>query len=157
LVGTKKYTWNRSILLVIIGLIGLFVGGQLIVENAVTLATIAGLSEALIGLTVVAIGTSLPELVTSVVAVLHKQEGIAIGNVIGSNVFNILWVLGITSIIQPLPISAALRFDMLIMLAVTALLLAFILLSRTYLLRRWHGYTFLLLFCIYLGYIAYRG
>lgn len=153
----KEMAWNKSLVLIVIGLAGLFLGGQLLVKNATTLATIAGLSEALIGLTIVAIGTSLPELVTSVVAVRRKHDGIAIGNVIGSNVFNILWVLGITSVIQPLPISTALRFDMLIMLGATAVLLGLILLSRDYLLRRWHGITFLLLFGVYLGYIMYRG
>jgi len=153
----KEYSWALSIGLIIFGCAGLLLGGEWVVDNALSVARIIGFSETLVGLTIVAIGTSLPELVTSIVAAVHKQDGIAVGNVIGSNVFNILWVLGFTSMIQPLPVSSALNFDMLIMLAVTGLPLGCIALNRKHLLRRWHGVSFLLLYIVYLIYIVNRG
>ncbi len=95
----KDVSWLKCALFILIGLVCVIAGGQLTVNGAKSLARMAGLSETVIGLTVVAIGTSLPELVTSVVAARKKQNDIAVGNVIGSNVFNILFILGISSVI----------------------------------------------------------
>lgn len=93
----------QSILLMILGVVGLYFGGQLMVDGAVGVAKNAGLTDRVIGLTIVAVGTSLPELATSVVAAIKKQSGLAIGNVIGSNILNVFLILGITAIIEPLP------------------------------------------------------
>lgn len=116
--------------LVVIGLLALLVGARLLIDGAVAIARDFGLSEVFIGLTIVAVGTSLPELATSLVAALRRQSDIAIGNVVGSNIFNILGILGVTAIIAPIPVAARfLAFDLPVML-VASLLLAGLLLFR---------------------------
>ncbi len=94
---------GRALVYICVGLFGLMSGGQLIVSGAVSLARFLGVSEAVIGLSVVAVGTSLPELATSVIAARRGNADIAVGNVVGSNIFNVLFVLGISAVIQPLP------------------------------------------------------
>lgn len=110
-VPTKEYGLPRSILLVIAGLIGLSVGGKWIVDGAVHLALNLGMSQSLVGLTIVAIGTSLPELATSAVAAHKRNVEIAVGNVVGSNIFDIFFVLGISSTIKPLPFNTRGNID----------------------------------------------
>lgn len=108
---------------ILLGLVGLAVGANLLVEGAVNIARALGVSETVIGLTLVAIGTSLPELVTSVMAAFRKQADVAIGNVIGSNTFNLLSILGVTAVIAPMQVPAQiLGFDLWVMLAVSLLL-----------------------------------
>lgn len=153
----KQYGIVSSIGMTIVGLGGLVLGGQLLVSGAVDIAKAAGLSEALIGLTIVAIGTSLPELATSVVAALRKQADIAIGNIIGSNIFNIFFVLGTTSTITALPISSALNFDILVSIIATALLFIFMFTGGKRKLVRWEGILFVLLYVAYLTYLVMRG
>jgi cation:H+ antiporter len=116
--------------LVVVGLLALLVGARLLIDGAIAIARDFGLSEAFIGLTIVAVGTSLPELATSLVAALRRQSDIAIGNVVGSNIFNILGILGATAIIAPIPVAARfLAFDLPVML-VASLPLAGLLLFR---------------------------
>ncbi|HSF64259.1 MAG TPA: calcium/sodium antiporter [Paracoccaceae bacterium] len=116
---------------IIAGLIGLGIGAQLLVDGAVNIARDLGVSETVIGLTLVAIGTSLPELVTSVMAAIRKQADVAMGNVIGSNIFNILAILGITAVIAPMDVPAQLlTFDLWVMLGVAALLVPFAVMGR---------------------------
>lgn len=153
----KQYGLLPSIGMTIVGLGGLVLGGQLLVSGAVDIAKAAGLSEALIGLTIVAIGTSLPELATSVVAALRKQADIAIGNIVGSNIFNIFFVLGTTSTITALPISSALNFDILVSIIATALLFIFMFTGGKRKLVRWEGILFVLLYVAYLTYLVMRG
>ena len=153
----KQYGVLLSIGLTIGGLAALVFGGRLLVTGAIDIAKAAGISEALIGLTIVAIGTSLPELATSVVAALRKQADIAIGNVVGSNIFNVFFVLGTTSVILPLPISAALNFDILVSIIATGLLFLFMFVGRKHKLMRWEGIVFLLLYAAYLAYLIMRG
>lgn len=112
----------KSSLFIIIGILGLFGGGKLLVDNAVNLAQMAGWSEMLIGVTIVAVGTSLPELATSVIAARKGQSDIAVGNIVGSNIFNIFWILGLTSIISPLPINPGTNFDLIAETVATILL-----------------------------------
>ena len=115
--------WLLAVM-VIAGLAGAILGARLLVQGAVILAQAAGLSESVIGLTIVAVGTSLPELVACVVAVLRRHMDVAIGNVVGSNIYNVLGILGITAIIHPIKVAPEIaRFDIGIMLGVTALLL----------------------------------
>jgi cation:H+ antiporter len=117
----------RTLLSLFGGLAGLFIGADLLVDTATKIARDFGISEAVIGLTIVAIGTSLPELATSVVAAFRKQSQVALGNVVGSNIFNILAILGITAIIIPVPIAAQISgFDIPLMLAVTVFIAALI-------------------------------
>jgi len=108
--------------LIIIGLIALIAGGKMVVTSAVFMATSIGVSEKLIGLTIIAAGTSLPELATSVVAALKKNSDIAIGNIIGSNIFNIFFILGISAIVRPIPYDIAFNRDIYLLLGGTVLL-----------------------------------
>lgn len=116
---------------IIVGVVGLYFGAEWFVEGAKNIATLMGISERVIGLTIVALGTSLPELVTSVVAAFRKQMDMALGNIIGSNVFNILSILGITSIIIPIQVSPEIiRVDMIWMLIITAMLFPMMVIFR---------------------------
>ena len=135
--------------LIVGGLAALLIGSRLLIEGAVSLATHFGVSEVVIGLTLVAFGTSLPELVTSLVAIVRRHGDVAIGNVLGSNLFNILGVMGITAVVVPIPVPAQiLRFDVWVMLAAAIVLLPFVMqwirLGRTF------GVIF---FASYLAYI----
>ena len=135
----------------ILGAVGLYFGSEFLVANSVIIAKYFGLSEFVIGITIVALGTSLPELVTSVIAILKGQSSISIGNLIGSNIFNVFAVLGITSLVRPLDADASLLIsDLPIMLGVTLLLGLFLFISRK--LRRIEG---VLLIGIYLIYLAF--
>lgn len=150
-----------SIVLAIIGLAAIIFGGDLVVENASIIAKELGMSEALVGLTIVAVGTSLPELVTSVVASIKKENDIAVGNVIGSNIFNILLILGTSSTISSLPISQITAlginktlFDLLVVLLSGVLVFIISRFSKT--LKKWHGVIFILLYVAYLSFIIVR-
>jgi cation:H+ antiporter len=156
-VDVKSYKPWQMIIMISGGLIGLGIGGKLVVDNAVNLATIFGVSEALIGLTIVALGSSLPELVTAVVAVSKKHTDIAIGNVVGSNIFNIFWILGLSSVIKPLAFTPALNMDVLITLAITLILFAAIFIGEKNVLKKWEGITFLSLYIIYIAFLIFRG
>lgn len=149
-----EYSYIWSTLFIIGGLVGLVLGGKLLVDQAVFLATFFGLSQAVIGLTVVAIGTSLPELATSVVAARRGQVDIAVGNVIGSNIFNIFWILGVTALIAPLPITATFVPDVLFELFVSSLLFLVMFVGRKHTLTRWEGWAFVALYAGYLTYLV---
>lgn len=144
-----------SVVLALVGLAAIIFGGDLVVDSASNIAMEFGMSETLVGLTIVAVGTSLPELVTSVVAAIKKENDIAVGNVIGSNIFNVLLILGTTSTIAPLVIGSAVMIDLLILLC-TGLLA--ILVSQFFKdMKRWHGIVFLALYVAYIAYIIIRG
>lgn len=153
----KKYSLWRSILMVVAGIIGLAVGGQWIVDGAIKIAYRLGMSESLIGLTIVAVGTSLPELAASAVAAYKKNSDIAIGNIIGSNIFNIFWILGISSIIRPIVFSPLLNFDIYFMFIITIMLLLFMFVGRKNVLQRWQGVTMIGVYIIYIIYLIERG
>ncbi|HEX6110744.1 MAG TPA: calcium/sodium antiporter [Geminicoccaceae bacterium] len=128
-------------------------GARFLVAGAIELAAAAGISEAVIGLTVVAVGTSLPELVTSVMAVQRRQGDIAVGNIVGSNIYNILGILGLTALVQPLSVPQdILRLDLWVMLGVTALLIVFAVTGWR--LSRWEGGLLLAGYLTYLGVLA---
>ena len=128
----------RDFGLVVAGCLGLVVGGYAIVEGAVGVGTALGVSEVVIGLTVVAIGTSLPELATSVVAAIRQEADIAVGNVIGSNIFNLAGILGVTSIVAPIPIERAVLTHELVAVTIMSVAL-FPLVRMAWRLRRWEG------------------
>jgi cation:H+ antiporter len=113
----------KAILFVVGGIIALFVGGKFVVDGAVKIAQAFNMSEAFIGLTVVAVGTSLPELVTSAMAAYRKNSDIAVGNVVGSNIFNIFWILGLSATISPLPFNAGSNFDAFMIIVSTLLII----------------------------------
>lgn len=138
--------------LITIGLGGLILGGQLVVVNSVEIANALGISEKIIGLTIVAAGTSLPELVTSIVAAAKKNSDIAIGNVIGSNIFNILLILSISSIIRPIEYNPKFNLDLLILIGGTVFLFTSMLTGQRKRLDRWEAG---ILFGFYIIYTAY--
>lgn len=138
--------------LIIVGLGGLILGGQLVVVYSVEIAKALGLSEKIIGLTIVAAGTSLPELVTSIVAATKKNSDIAIGNVIGSNIFNILLILSISSIIRPIEYNPKFNLDLLILIGGTAFLFTSMLTGERKKLDRWEAGV---LFGFYIMYVTY--
>ncbi len=137
---------------VAIGLAGLVLGGWLIVANATLIAKQLGMSEALIGLTVVAIGTSLPELATSSVAAYKGNADIAIGNVVGSNIFNIFFILGITSTIHPIPCETGSNVEVLVLVVASLLLFLSMFTGRRRSVDRWEGVVFVLLYIAFIGY-----
>ncbi|MDH5610369.1 MAG: calcium/sodium antiporter [Cyclobacteriaceae bacterium] len=140
--------------LIIIGLGGLLLGGQLVVVNSVGIASALGVSEKIIGLTIVAAGTSLPELVTSIVAVTKKNSDIAIGNVIGSNIFNILLILSISSIIKPIEYNPKFNLDMLILIGGTVFLFTSMLTGQRKKLDRWEAGVLFGFYTIYTTYLV---
>lgn len=139
------------------GVLALFIGGKWVVDGAVRIAGILGMSEALIGLTVIAVGTSLPELVTSVVAAYRGNTDIAVGNVVGSNIFNLLWVLGLSATIRPLPFQVPSNVDILMIIVSSTLLLVALVFSRKWLIARPTGALFLLIYAAYTAYLIWRG
>ena len=142
---------TRIALFIVLGLVALVGGGKLFVEGACGIARAAGVSEAVIGLTLVAGGTSLPELATSIVAARKGQSALAIGNVVGSNIFNIFFILGVCASVKPLAVEGLTIVDF-AMLTASALL--FWLFSRSsYRLSRWEGWTMLLAYAMYLGWL----
>jgi cation:H+ antiporter len=145
----KIYGTGLSIGMVALGLVMLIGGGKLVVDSAITIAHQYGLSEKLIGLTILAAGTSLPELATSAVAAYRRNTDIAIGNVIGSNIFNIFFILGITGLIHPIPYNAAMNFDLYVLMGSTVILMIFMFTLNTRKLDRWEAIMMLA------GYIAY--
>jgi cation:H+ antiporter len=131
--------WGMTILALIAGIIGLYIGGELVSRNAQILAKNWGMSESTIGLTVVATATSLPELITSIVAALKKNSGIAIGNVLGSNILNIFMVLGISALITPLPFDPIMNKQLMILFAANILMFMFVFTGKGRKISRWEG------------------
>lgn len=138
------------------GLVGLMVGGKLFVDGAVQIAHILGMSERVIGLTIVAIGTSMPELVTSVVAARKGQNDIAVGNIVGSNIFNIFWILGLSAVISPIKVPEASFTDIYMCIGATLLLFLALFIGRKNNLERWQGIIFVMVYASYLTYLI-RG
>lgn len=145
----------RSLIYVVLGLVGLILGSNVFVDRASHLAQSLGVSEAIIGLTIVAMGTSLPELATSIVAARKGNSGIAIGNVLGSNVFNILFILGTTGFIAPMTISGITNIDLGMMLL--GMVLLWIMSFTKLTIQRWEGAVMTVLFTAYLSYLIYQA
>lgn len=145
---------SLSLVLAIGGLIALIGGGKLFVNAAVLVAQLMGISEAVIGLTIVAVGTSMPELATSVVATIKGENDIAIANVVGSNIFNILGILGVAPLIAPIKSAGISMVDMYMMLGVSVLLIAFM---KPLKINRWMGAFFLVIYAAYTTFLFYKG
>lgn len=153
----QKRPFPIALIMIIAGITGLALGGKWVVDGAVDIARMFGLSEALIGLTIVAIGTSLPELATSAVAAFKKNTDIAIGNVVGSNIFNIFWVLGLSAIIKPLPFVPAINTDILVFLFATLLLFIFSFTGTKRHVDRFEGSIFIVCYIVYIVFLILRG
>ena len=145
----QELPWGKTILQLVLGIVGLYFGGELVSNNAQKLALSWGMSESTVGLTVVATATSLPELITSIVAALKKNSAIAIGNVLGSNILNIFMVLGVSSLIIPLPFDTKMNQQLLILFAASAIMLTTIFTGKGRKISRFEG------FILTLGYVAF--
>lgn len=149
-----KLTLIKSLILIILGIVSVIIGGQLVVKNSIILAKTIGISDTIIGLTIVALGTSLPELTTSIMAAKKGEHGLAIGNAIGSNIINILLILGVSSIISPLNINSHNIQDAIIFAVINIVILLYLLLKKQ--LKKGLGIALFLTYIIYLVYINIR-
>ncbi len=139
----------RSIVFIVLGIIGLALGGRWVVNSAVSIADSFGISQKVIGLTLVALGTSLPELVTSIVAAMKKQTDIILGNVVGSNIFNLLWILGVTALISPIRFEQKYNSDLAMMVFASILLLVFLFIGKKKVIGRIEGLIFVMIYTAY--------
>jgi cation:H+ antiporter len=146
----KPYSIFKTLLLIVLGCAGLFFGGDWVSDGALQVAAALGISESAIGLTIVAAATSLPELVTAIVAALKKNIGIVMGNVLGSNIINIFMVLGVTAVIHPLEFNTKLNLDILLVLLANFVLLALIFLGKGLRLSKIEGVAFIGIYCIFI-------
>ncbi len=145
-----------AILLTLAGLGIVIFGARLLVFAAIDLAEAAGVSETIIGLTIVAIGTSLPELITSIMAAIRKESDVAFGNIVGSNIYNVFGILGVTALVQPIPMPPEIiRLDVWVMVGATILMLVFA--ATSWRLSRGEGATLLAAYTSYIGYLAYSA
>lgn len=156
----SKYTLNKSnpiisVILIVFGLSLIIGGGNFVVESASNIAALFGISQKLIGLTIVAIGTSLPELVTSVVASIKGDSGIAVGNVIGSNIFNILFVLGFSAVLSPIPVDISYMLDLVVMIIATLLVFVFSYTGNK--INKKEAFIAIVIYIIYMYYSIMRG
>jgi cation:H+ antiporter len=149
----KEYRLLKSSLGLVGGFAALFIGAKLVVDSAVTLAAKLGISESFVGLTIVAAGTSLPELATSAVAAAKKNCDIAVGNVVGSNIFNVFLILGLSATISPLPFQPANNIDICVAILASLLLFIFMFSGKKRSLDRWEGAVFLVLYASYIAFL----
>lgn len=154
---TQEISTSKSMVFVVMGFVGLVIGGKWIVDGAVAIAETFNVSQSVIGLTVVAIGTSLPELATSALAAYKRQTDIAIGNVIGSNIFNIFWILGFSSIIRPLPFLGSSNVDIFMVILSSAILFFIMFIGKKHTVERWQGVSMVILYIAYLTYLIFRA
>lgn len=147
--GQESMSWGKTIIELVFGIVGLYIGGELVSRNASILAINWGMSESTVGLTIVATATSLPELITSVVAALKKNSAIAIGNVLGSNILNIFMVLGVSSLITPLPFDTKMNQQLMILFAANAIMLTTVFTGKGRKISRFEGGI------LTLGYVAF--
>jgi len=156
-IPTKRYSMIRILVTMIVGLFGLIIGSRWVVSGAAGLAEKLGVSQSLIGLTIVAVGTSLPELATSAMAAYKKNPDIAVGNVVGSNIFNIFFILGVSSIIRPIPFEAGSNINVGVAIIASLLLFLCMFTGKKRMLDRWEGCVFLVLYAGYLCFLIVRG
>ncbi len=152
----KMKNWQAYVL-VLLGLVALGLGSKLFVDNAVTIAKSLGVSELFIGLTIVALGTSMPELVTNIIAARKKQVELVIGNVVGSNIFNIFFILGVTALIQTIPLTGENLADILVLFATTLLLFLFVFVFKKRTISRIEGAFMIVCYVLYLTFLIIRG
>ena len=157
--GDKKDVESnfQIVLGLIAGIVGIYFGGRFVVDGAILIAGQFGLSEFLISSTIIAIGTSLPELVVCVVAALRKNVDLAIGNIVGSNIFNVLWVFGIIPFVGVLRIPDFVLFDIGVMFLATLLLFIFMFIGKKGELSKTEGIVFLLFYILYIWFVVVRG
>lgn len=153
----KKLTLPNIMLLIALGLFGLTIGSNIAVNNAISIARLLNVSETLIGFTLVAVGTSLPELVTNISAARKKKSDIVLGNIVGSNIFNIFFVLGLTSLVKDIPIKAMQTVDIVILLMATLLLFISVFVWKRHTIGRKEGTIMILCYIAYTAFLFIRG
>lgn len=149
----QVYRWPQIAVYVLVGLGLLVLGSQFLIESCVTLARLWGMSERVIALTIVSAGTSLPELATTVTAALRREHDIAFGNIVGSNIFNILWIMSFTALLKPVPVSTSSLNDLYMAIGATLMLYGVIYVGKKYHIERWQGAAMLLTYVGYVGYL----
>lgn len=155
--GEKQFGTMKSIFMIIGGILLLSIAGKWIVDGAVKIAYEFDISETMIGLTIVAVGTSLPELAASAVAAYKKKPELAVGNVVGSCIFNIFLVLGLCSVIKPIPFQQGNNRDVSVMIFASLMLFIFMFTGKRRLLDRWKGAVFVVLYILYIVYLVFRA
>lgn len=153
----KEMSTAKSILLIVIGIVGLYFGGEWVVGGAIEIATSFGMSERFIGLTIIAVGTSLPELVTSAVAAFKRDTDIAVGNVVGSNIFNLLWILGLSATIKDIPYDSISNSDIFMIISSSTALILAVVIGKRPVISRWEGFFFLVAYVWYIIFLIQRG
>lgn len=156
-VPSREFSTGISLLMAAVGLGGLILGGKWIVDGAVHAALKLGMSESLIGLTIVAVGTSLPELATSAVAARKGNVEIAVGNVVGSNIFNVFFVLGVSALIHPIPAGAELNRDIALAGAASILLFGSMFTGKKRCLDRWEGAVFVAVYALVIAFMIVKN
>ena len=149
----ERFVLLKAFGLIMLGMIGLKFGGDMVVDNATAIAQVLGISEKVISLTIVAIGTSLPELATSATAAFKGETDIAIGNAVGSNIFNVLLILGVGSIIRPMQYALSYNKDILLLIIITLLLALFTFTGKKDTMTRWNGILCLTIYAAYMVYL----
>lgn len=152
----KKISVVKNVLFILLGIVGLKIGGDIVVNNAKLIATALNISEKIIGLTIVAIGTSLPELVTSVTAAIKGDSDIAIGNIVGSNIFNLLFIIGLSAVITPITYNISYNFDMIVLFVAMILMLIFPFIKPKDEMSRSNGAIFTILYIIYIIILIFK-
>jgi cation:H+ antiporter len=150
-VEIHQRTTMMNVIFILGGLVALVVGGKFFVDGAIDIAKLSGMNDAIIGLTIVAAGTSMPELATSIVAAMKKKADIAVGNVVGSNIFNVFFILGSTAVIKPLPIGNIDQIDLFACILASVVLLIFSLIFKKYMISRAQGILLLISYFVYIG------
>jgi cation:H+ antiporter len=153
----RAFTFVTSIIMTTAGILGVFFGGQWVVDGAVAIAEALGASSMLIGLSLVGIGTSLPELFVSITAVIKHKTSMAVGNIVGSTIFDFLAILGIAALFQPLPFPREMTFDLGVVILAAVLLFVFTFSGRRYVLKKRQGLIFLLIYAVYFIFMLARG
>ena len=155
-ITTNAYPLFKSCVMILLGVACLVIGGKWVVDGAVKIAINFGMDQNVIGLTIVAVGTSLPELATSVVAAFKKKADIAVGNVVGSNIFNILFVLGISSVIKPITFTSSSNLNVAVVILASLLLFLSMFTGKRQSLDRWEGAVFVIFYIVYIGFLIYQ-
>lgn len=153
----RELTFPLAVVLTVAGLAGVILGGKWVVDGAAVLTGMLGISGTLIGLTLVGLGTSIPEILVTIVAAYKDQPGIALGNIIGSNIFDFLMILGFGALVKPIPATLSILPDAVVTMLAASLLYGFMFVGENYVLKRWQGLVMVFLYLIYLGFILGRG
>ncbi|MFH1456120.1 MAG: calcium/sodium antiporter [archaeon] len=156
-VGMKYNNWSIIALMMVSGMLGLYFGGKWIVDGALAITSALGWSEFLVASTIIAVGTSLPELVTTIIAALNKEVDLAVGNLVGSNLFNIFYVLALSAVISPIKLPPLINIDIIFLIFVSLLLFVYLFIGEKRKLHKWQGLAFLILYVMYVVSVIIRG